>query len=239
MNTKNIIAFSAYGNNKLYLQGIIDNIEYTKQYLGNNWICRIYIAENCPLLSHLDKNKCQIVIMPLSVNGVDRSNNNWHNDYSNIYMTWRLHALDDTSKYNIGLPPTKNVVFRDADSRISKTDAYIIEQWSNSEYLAHRIHSCKEQLISTLQGGLWGMRTNYIINIDDLLKEYITNYKIYTNNEPYIFLDLWFLMHKIWPQISYSCVSYGIGHENIIPNFGDPILGSVCNEEYRNQKFQI
>ena len=237
MNTENIIAFSVYGNNSLYLDGMLDNIEAAATLLPN-WTCRIYIAENCPLLPYLDRDKCQIVVMPLSVNGIDRNSKDWHNDYNNVYMTWRLHALDDKSKYNVGLPPTKNVVFRDCDSMIGKTDSYIINSWVNSTYLAHRIHSCPQQQISNLMGGLWGVRSNHISDIDYLLEEYIINYKTYANNEPYIFLDLWFLTHRIWPNINYSIMSYGVGHEYEIPDFGEPLLGSVNKEERRNQIFK-
>ena len=87
-------------------------------------------------------------------------------------------------------------------------------------------------------GGLWGVRSNHISDIDYLLEEYIINYKTYANNEPYIFLDLWFLTHRIWPNINYSIMSYGVGHEYEIPDFGEPLLGSVNKEERRNQIFK-
>lgn len=227
MNKKeNIIAFSLWGDNKLYCQGAIDNIECAKKYMPD-WTCRFYVAKNCPALPVLLKLPCEVIDTPYLYNTIDRTKDNWKNQPEHLGMLWRFMAIDD--------PNIDNILFRDCDSRITQRDTDITNAWLSSGYVACRIHEHVSHWNSQIMGGMFSCKAGIIPNITEKIKEYITTY----NKSDLMFIDLWFLMDVVFPQIEYSCIGYGLGHPNPIISEEKSPIGTVICEEWRNQKFQI
>jgi len=127
---RKIISFSLYGNSKLYCQGAIENIFVAKKHLPD-WRCLFYVASDCPALEDLRALDCDVIEMPPQ-GGIDRTDNNWKWDVNHCGMFWRNYIIDDLE---IG----DAVLFRDADSRISRRDAWVVNDWMESPYIAARI----------------------------------------------------------------------------------------------------
>lgn len=233
MNDK-IVAFSLWGDSKLYCQGAIENVLAVQQYMPE-WTCRFYISENCPVLEKLSKMDCQLIKMP-PLKGIDRSQE-WNNKREHIGATWRFYALSDASKFNTGLPSTQRVIFRDCDSRITQRDADVTLQWIESGYLAHTIYENYEHLKCPIMCGMWGIYTNFFNDIDISLEEYIEYYPQVVKNRGWVFLDSWFLTERVLPHINYNLIRYGFGMaEPIISNESAPIGDVICGE-WREQLF--
>lgn len=221
-----IISFSLWGDDKLYCQGAINNIECAKKYYPD-WICRFYVAKNCPALTALKNSDCQVITMPRKSVKIDRENEKWHWQQDHIGMLWRFLAMSDSS--------VDRVIFRDCDSRLNAREAHAVKEWEESNFVCHRMHECKEHWNAQIMGGMWGIKGKVFDNIEWLINNYIDKYTI-IRNEPWIFVDLWFIMDVLWPFLQQSCMGHGLGHPNQFKIDG-PMVGSVVREEWRGQKY--
>lgn len=225
---KKLISFSLWGDSKLYCQGAIDNIALAKLYYPD-WICRFYVAENCPALPVLQQMDCEVIVKE-AAQTVDRSQDTlkWHNQADNICMMWRFFAAED--------PEVERVIFRDTDSRLSAREAQAVKEWEQSGMLAHRIHECKEHWNAQMMGGMWGVRGGTLQYLNINLNHYLNNFFGTIRKEPLIFVDLWFIMDVLWPYIKDDCLGHGFGHPNPLTVDG-PMVGSCTHEEWRYEKF--
>jgi len=230
-----VISFSLWGDSKLYCQGAIDNIACAKEHYPD-WKCRFYVEETCPAIPDLMKLDCDLRFMGDDPDkgyyskAIDRtkSASEWHNDYGNTGMLWRFNAIDD--------PNVDIVIFRDCDSRVGARDAQAVKEWLRSGQRMHRMHECKEHWNAQVMGGMWGVYTScFKGRIGESISEYIKQYRT-IRNEPWIFVDLWWIMDCLWPTFKYSCMGHGYGHPNPFVVDG-PMVGSVVNEEWRGQKY--
>jgi hypothetical protein len=223
-----IIAFSLWGDDKLYCQGAIDNIACAKEHYPD-WTCRFYVAYNCPALPVLDSEDCQVVIIEQDANTIDRTQEiqKWHWDINNVGMMWRFWAMDD--------PDVERVIFRDCDSRVGARDAQAVKEWEDTDYAMHRMHECKAHWNAQVMGGMWGIKGGVFKNIKKSTTEYVNRwYRL--KGEPWIFVDLWWIMDALWPHLKYSCMGHGYGHPNPFSVDG-PMVGAVVREEWRGQKY--
>ena len=223
-----IISFSLWGDDKLYCQGAIDNIDCAKKHYPD-WICRFYVAQNCPALPVLKDMDCQVVEMAYEYSAINRDQEiqKWHWDFQHTGMLWRFLAIDDD---------IERVIFRDCDSRVGARDAAAVQQWEQSDIIMHRMHEVKPHWNSQAMGGMWGIKCGHIKDIDQKINKYIDSYTK-KRNEPWIFVDLWFIMDVLWPSLQYSCMGHGLGHINQFPVDG-PMVGAVVHEEWRGQKYE-
>lgn len=223
-----VISFSLWGDDKLYCQGAIENVKLAKIHYPD-WTCRFYVNENCPAIKGLNslEEDSQVVLMRGDYHAIDRTDPDWHKDINHIGMLWRFYAIDD--------PNVDTVIFRDCDSRVGARDAHAVQEWLDSGTTLHRMHECKEHWNSQIMGGMWGIHTNIGINVQRSIQQYTFDYpKI--RSEPWIFVDLWWLMDVIWPMFGRSSVGHGFNHSNPFKING-PMVGGVVNEEWRGQKY--
>ena len=221
-----VVSYSLWGDDKLYCQGAIDNIECAKEY-SPDWVCRFYISKNCPALPVLQTKECQIRIIEEEYKSIDRQNQDWHWDIAHTGMLWRFLAIED--------PEIEYVIFRDTDSRLNKKEAYAVQEWIESGLVSHRMHECKEHWNAQMMGGMWGIRGQIFGNIENAIKKYVSMYTS-IRNEPWIFVDLWFIMDVLWPYLQQSCMGHGYNHAHQFQIDG-PMVGAVVHEEWRGQKY--
>jgi len=225
----NVISFSLWGNDKLYCQGAIDNIACAKEHYPD-WKCVFYVAQNCPALPVLQEHDCIVKVIDKDAYGVNREHDKWFENPDLIGMLWRFYIIDD--------PNVDIAIFRDCDSRVGARDANAVREWLDSGCTMHRMHECKEHWNSQAMGGMWGIRANRIdSNIQESIEEYV---KIYQKirKEPWIFVDLWWIMDIMWPHLKFDCYGHGFGHPHKFKVDG-PMVGGVVNEEWRGQKYEI
>ncbi len=224
---KKYISFSLWGDSKLYCEGAIENIRAAKEvYPG--WICKFFVASDCPALAILKTLDCEVVEMPPQ-KGIDRSNEKWTWQIEHCGMFWRYFILED-------LGPDDVAIFRDTDSRVSKREADVVNIWLESGKLAHRIHECKEHWNSWSMGGLFGLRGDSFKGIKENIEVWIEFYKNW--NHPFIFVDLEWINNRLAPMIGQDVIGFGYGHENGLVEV-DPSqwVGAVIHDEWRGQKF--
>lgn len=234
-----VISFSLWGDSKLYCQGAIENVEQAKIHYPD-WKCRFYVDVMCPAIEDLKKLDCEVHEIessymrgdPRYINyaTIDRTKHasKWHMDLANQGMLWRFLALDD--------PEIETVIFRDCDSRVGARDAHAVQEWLETDVLMHRMHECKEHWNAQVMGGMWGAHTAaFNGNIGSSISEYLRVYRK-IRSEPWIFVDLWWIMDCIWPNLGRSCMGHGCGHPNQFKVDG-PMVGGVVNEEWRGVKY--
>jgi len=134
INIKKVISFSLWGENPMYWNGAMKNIELAKT-LYPGWICRFYVdaASPAPLIKMIDEADCEMVLMEPSDKFVE--------------LFWRFYAAEDADI----------MICRDTDSRLSIREVEAVEKWLDTEKHFHimRDHPQHNALIP---GGMWGCR---------------------------------------------------------------------------------
>lgn len=225
-----VISFSLWGDDKLYCQGAIENVKLAAKYYPD-YTCRFYASIDCPALSTLAKMDCEVIVMDDTPTTIDRTQDasKWHMDEANQGMLWRFLAIDD--------PTVTRAIFRDCDSRIGPREVAAVREWEESGMIMHRMHECKEHWNAQVMGGMWGVKPGPLRGLTARsIEEYLKQYRT-IRNEPWIFVDLWWIMDCIWPTMSNMCMGHGYNHPNKFKVDG-PMVGGVVNEEWRGQKYE-
>ena len=151
----NIISFSLYGTNILYLEGMIMNINLATKHFPD-WICRIYYKD-IPVeyinKYNIYKNVELIEIINLFDNDIL--------NYS-YYKMARYLPLSDT-KIN-------KFIVMDADGRICQILVDIVKRWNASN---KSLYFCIHADDNVICGGLWGCNGGLINNIENIFKNYV------------------------------------------------------------------
>jgi hypothetical protein len=148
---KKIISFSLYGGHSKYTVGAICNAEIAKKIFPE-WICRFYCGTSVPemVIERLKSyDNCEVILMEED------------NKYPN--MMWRFLALDDDD--------VEVMLSRDADSRLSNREKFVVDIFLNSDKLFHSIRDSPHH--SNIMGGMWGLKKNDRVNkIGELLEKW-------------------------------------------------------------------
>jgi len=192
--TKDLIAYSLWGTQPIYLDGALRNVERAAQ-LYPGWRVRVHLDDSVPAatVSALSDAGAEVVTMPRPV--ADRP-------YDGLF--WRFLAADDAD--------ARHVLFRDCDSLLSARDAAAVHAWLDSGRLAHvmRDHVLHCDLILA---GLWGVDAARLPRLGDAIAAWIA-----ANPHPLNarVQDQTFLRHVVWPLIRGN----HIGHDSIYRIFG-------------------
>ena len=132
---KKVISFSLYGKHPDYTLGAIANARHANRaYPG--WVCRFYVADDVPegVISRLKDYDAEIVSMGRRV-GHESSN-------------WRFFAAVD--------PENDITLLRDTDSRFTKCELLMVNEWLASD---KKFHVIRWDLYDRpIMAGLWGVR---------------------------------------------------------------------------------
>jgi hypothetical protein len=144
---KNVISFSLFGNDKIYILGAIRNAEIHKQVF-TEWEMRVY-HDNTVNLDVLNR----LTELGVSLINVDLP--------AQLGRFWRfLPASDNTVDYFIS---------RDCDSRISLRDEIAVKEWIDS---GKNFHIIREHPIGhawNMNAGMWGCKSGIIKNIKKMV----------------------------------------------------------------------
>jgi len=180
MGKNNYISYSLWGNKEIFTIGAIRNAELAKK-IYKDWQVIIYYDNTVPQ-NVIDK------LLSLDVQLVDMTN-------SGIYgLFWRFLAID--------IPDSEFIIFRDADSRLSKREKLAVDEWMKSDKVLHvmRDHPCHgipfgATHISIL-GGMWGIKGG-IIRITPEIESFISE------KEDHYGIDQTFLM-SVYKKFEHS-----------------------------------
>ncbi|WP_413207262.1 hypothetical protein [Rhodospirillum sp. A1_3_36] len=170
---RNIISFSLWGDNPIYVRGAIINARIAPHiYLG--WTARFYCDSSVPsdAIRDIKAEGAQVVM-------VDDP------ELMRIRPMWRFLVSDD--------PDVDWFICRDADSRLNCQELLAVEDWLRSGQPFHvmRDHIYHMELILA---GMWGGAAGVLPNLRALL---VANNQYFDNR----FGDQAFLMDEIWPII--------------------------------------
>ena len=143
---KKVISFSLYGKHPRYTVGAIANARHANRaYPG--WVCRFYVADDVPegIIARLKDYGAEVVNMGRNV--------------SNEAMFWRFFATVD--------PENEVTIIRDADSRFTKCELLMVNEWLASGKKFHVMRW--DKYYPPIMGGLWGVR-GAIPSLRELLK---------------------------------------------------------------------
>ncbi|AHG73626.1 hypothetical protein X781_14790 [Mannheimia sp. USDA-ARS-USMARC-1261] len=207
---KKIISFSLFGASSAYIETVVLNVQLVNEVYPN-WICRFYVDETVPeeAIQRLTSPHSEIIY----VQGEEKS----------LPKTmWRFLAMDDES---VGY-----IIFRDADSVISKREATTVAEWIASGCRFHTIRDSGSHT-ELILAGLWGSIAGSIPNVTEKMYDYVRKY-----GDTSRFTDQYFLREKVWGYVQQDLYAsdriFGFMNANPISEVGfDFSLTHIgCNE---------
>lgn len=171
--TKNIIAFSLWGDDPVYTHGAIINAQMAPN-IYPSWRCRFYCDDTVPrqIRKELRRLGSEVVLVKDPA-------------LRELKTIWRFLAADD--------PSIDRFICRDADSRLNVQEAIAVEDWIKS---GQPFHVMRDHIyhMEVMLAGLWGGQTGVLPNV----RELSNNALGYRRNR---WNDQEFLRDVIWPMI--------------------------------------
>lgn len=217
-----VISYSIFGKEKIYRNGLIANIEISKN-LFPDWKVLVHLDptnEDQEFLSKINQPHVEIVEMI--------------SEHHQDGFLWRILPLEENYEA---------VIVRDVDTRLFKRDKELVDLWLATDF---KYHVCRDNISSfqTMLGGLWGGR-NSKLKISKYWKTWRD--KQAGNN----LWDIGFLKKYIYPQIRSNLLVFTehniyFGEKNIY-KLGERgnykgrsiILGMVVEEDFENNDSKL
>ncbi|WP_186474060.1 tetratricopeptide repeat protein [Psychrobacter sp. KCTC 72983] len=181
---ENVISFSLFGDSPRYCETAILNVHWAN-LLYPEWICRFYVDDSVPthVLKRLEDNGAQVIIVSAATKS----------KMSGLF--WRFLVIDD--------PTVKRFIIRDADSLVSYKERAAVAEWTQS---GQWFHTMRDYFSHTelILAGMWGGSHGAITNIEQMIVDFLDNYKKSTNRV----LDQHFLRYEIYPIIVHSVLMH-------------------------------
>ena len=142
-----VIAFSLWGNNPRYTQGMVRNAELAQE-IYPDWAVRCYTGEDV-------NNELKAKLKDLGVQIVEMGGADWNG------MFWRFLAADSDD----------TMMSRDADSRLSYREKLAVDEWLDSDKDFHIMRDHQYHGIPIL-GGMWGVRNGALKGMRQMIEDY-------------------------------------------------------------------
>lgn len=177
-STRNIIAFSLWGDGAKYCDGAVANAEAAPSiYPG--WTCRFYADETVPVAV-----RGKLAGLGAQVQMMKRTN-----PFDGLF--WRFLPMNDGH--------TRHFLVRDADSVINTRERTAVDEWLASGKAFHVMRDWWTHT-EVMLAGLWGGVGGVLPPLAELLKNFkspgLANWH----------LDQWFLRQMVWPTARQSCL---------------------------------
>jgi tetratricopeptide (TPR) repeat protein len=179
----NVIAFSLFGRDSKYCETAVLNVQEQPQVYPH-WVCRFYVDGTVPesVIARLRAGGGQIVQVQ------EPAVAQWPGPM------WRLLALQD--------PQAHRILFRDADSVISRREAAAVEQWVAS---GKRFHMMRDAASHTelILAGMWGVIAGSLPPLQQLMERLMS-----APLKSRRFADQTFLRQYVWPYARASLMQH-------------------------------
>ena len=176
--SRNIIAFSLWGDGRKYIDGAVANAEASPT-LYPGWTCRFYLDDSVP----------KPVRDKLAATGAQLQMMTRKTPFDGLF--WRFLPINDGH--------TRHFLVRDADSVINPREKAAVDEWLAS---GKAFHAMRDWWTHTevMLAGLWGGTGGVLPPLAELLKGFkspaLANWH----------LDQWFLRQMVWPTARQSCL---------------------------------
>jgi hypothetical protein len=179
---RNIIAFSLFGGDPKYCETAVLNVQEQPD-IYPDWVCQFYVDASVPehVIYRLQAGGAQIV-------RVEGTALQWPGPM------WRFLALDD--------PQAHRILFRDADSVISRREAGAVAQWITSGKWFHMMRDWGSHT-ELMMAGLWGTVAGSLPPLDKLMERFMS-----APLESRHFADQYFLRQYVWPYARMSLMQH-------------------------------
>lgn len=180
--SRNIIAFSLFGDKARYCETAIMNCDAVARLLPG-WKCRFYCDETVPR-----EVRDRLVAKGGEVAMVGAA-------YKNVPpLMWRFLVADDSQ--------VTRFLVRDADSLIGEREKALVEAWLVSGKWFHLIRDwfTHSELILA---GLWGGCRGALPGMQSLIAEFVAS-----GNYSSTHMDQHFLRQKVWPTLCQSVLAH-------------------------------
>ncbi len=212
--SKNIIAFSLWGTNQRYMQGMLRNAILARDiYPG--WRCRVYCDSSVPdeFLAQLQQHGTQIARMQPP-----------KHYFAGLF--WRFAVSDD--------PSVNRFLVRDADSVINVKERVAVDAWLASDRYFHVMRDFYSHT-EVIHAGLWGGVAGVLPPMNKLLAQFNT---AQTPTRTY---DQVFLREVVWPTVRQNVLIHDsvhsvLGSEDFPPYGQLPPGRHVGQDEWTVQK---
>lgn len=179
---KRVISFSLWGENPLYVEGMLRNAEDAKKFYPG-WVVRCYLGDKVPVYAReaLINAGVEIVLKP--------------SEYDCLGLYWRFSPMFDD-------PEVERFIVRDSDSRFTQREVDAVNYWIESGKPFHIIRDCESHGMLIL-GGTWGAIPGCVPNFSEKLSLWLQNLRPEVNNPRGKFhgTDQEFLSWFVWPKI--------------------------------------
>lgn len=177
----NAIAFSLYGSDPKYCQGMIKNAELAP-VIYPGWKVVVFAEQVAgETIRKLSKLGCDIRPAIKGMTG----------------LFWRFTINDD--------PDVERYIVRDADSRLAMRERRAVDAWIESDKKFHviRDHPYHRQIV---MGGLWGAKRGAIEGMGGLIKQHAARDNAYSSDQTFLANVIWPLVKDDCLQHD-SCLS--------------------------------
>jgi hypothetical protein len=179
---RNIISFSLFGRDSKYCETAVLNVQKQPR-IYPHWVCRFYVDVSVPdqIIVRLEGSGAQIM-------AAEGAATQWPG------QMWRFLALND--------PLAHRILFRDADSVISRREAGAVEQWISS---GKRFHMMRDWGSHTelMLAGMWGVVCGSLPSLEQLMQHFMR-----APLESRHFADQFFLRQYVWPYARTSLMQH-------------------------------
>lgn len=178
----NIIAFSLFGNRSRYCETAILNA-LAQPSVYPDWSCLFYVDESVPI-DVVERLRAAGAVVVL----IDPAMKRWPG------TMWRFVAAD--------IPGVHRILFRDADSLISKRERPLVEAWIESRRKFHHIRDWHTHT-ELVHAGLWGMVGGALPEMRPMIARYLR-----TPPTSAHFADQFFLRQMVWPSLRLDLLAH-------------------------------
>ena len=168
--TKKVISFSLYGTHPEYTLGAVDNLRHARWFFPD-WVCRFYVADNVP----------RSIVARLIDNGAEVVKMGQYLEYE--ASLWRFLVAVD--------PEVDISIVRDTDSRFSKYELMMVNEWLASGKKFHVMYPFNANC--PIMAGMWGVR-GVVPELRELLENFLKSPDV-----PGKGADQTFLHHSLYP----------------------------------------
>lgn len=176
----NAISFSLWGNNRMYVDGMFENLKLAPQiYPG--WRVHIYTdgSTSASTLTQMHQMGAQITTV--------------HHERPPWYNLFLRFLINDDLREG-------HYIIRDSDSRLSMRERLAVDQWIESGKAFHCMRDHPWHYGVKFLGGLWGCRAGYLPNMHSMVSQYLRERNL---NDGQIVkgIDQHFLGECVWPYV--------------------------------------
>lgn len=198
---RNVIAYSVWGQDAIYLDGILSNAR-AAPHLYPEWTVRVYCDDSVPSSLTADLTRLGVQVVRIAGSG-----------HGNRGLFWRFQVADD--------PAVDRYLIRDADSPLTLRERGAVEAWIDS---GRAFHLMRDNILhcELVLAGLWGGVRGALPALAPMVDAFYARFRGRWGDQIFLREKLWSV---IGPQSLTHDRHYSLGDSRPFPEFGRLLPG--------------